>query len=149
MRKRNNVKQLGRTHAHRQAMLRNMATSLFEHERIVSTKVKIKTLQRLSEKLITRAKMIYKAQTDAEKLHHKREIFKVIKDRDIAAKLFDDIAQRNIERPGGYTRIVKMPRRQNDASEIAMIELVEFREKVLKKSRNELTKKNVSNKEKK
>ncbi len=130
MRKLNKVKQLGRTHAHRKAMLQNMITSLLKHERIVSTKAKIKVLQVYSEKMITRAKKISQAPQPEAALHHKREILKKIKDRDIAAKLFDDIAVRYQQRNGGYTRIINLPARKSDSSKMAMIELTEYREPV-------------------
>ena len=151
MRKLNGVKQLGRTHSHRKAMLANMATSFFQHEKIVTTRPKIKVLQGYVEKLITRAKKV-NSETSAEKmLHHKREIFRLIKDRDIAAKLYNDIAQRNSERAGGYTRIINLPRRVSDAAPMAMIELVEYREqeKKSKSSERNATKKATSKKDKK
>lgn len=128
MRKRNKVKQLGRTSSHRKAMMANMATSFFKHERIVSTRPKVKALQGYVEKLITRAKRVNKAEAVEAALHQKREIFRLIKDRDIAAKLYDDIAGRNAERNGGYTRIINLPRRTSDAAPMAMIELVEYQE---------------------
>ncbi len=102
MRHRNSVKQLGRTHAHRKAMFGNMVTSLFRHERIVTTKEKGKELKRISERLITRAKrnMDIPDKEENRKLHNKREVMKVIKDRDIIKKLFEDIAPRYKDRKG-------------------------------------------------
>lgn len=129
MRKLNKIKQLGRTASHRNAMFLNMATSFIKHERIISTKAKIKVLQKFTERLITRAKKVNNSSKPEEKLHHKREIFKVVKDRDMALKLYDDIAQRYENRSGGYTRIFLLPNRKSDASKMAMIELVELREK--------------------
>ena len=127
MRNRNSVKQLGKTHSHRNAMFGNMVTSLFEHERIVTTKQKGKELKRISERMITRAKRnIDLSDADAnKKLHNKREIMKVIKNRDILKKLFDDIAPRFKDRPGGYTRMYLLGRRPGDAAEMAIVELVE------------------------
>ncbi|MBN2077635.1 MAG: 50S ribosomal protein L17 [Spirochaetes bacterium] len=127
MRHRNSVKQLGRTHSHRKAMFANMVTSLFRHERIVTTRVKGKELKRISERLITRAKrnIAMKGADEAKKLHNKREVMKVIKDRDIVTKLFEDIAPRFMERKGGYTRMYLLGRRPGDAAEMSIVELVE------------------------
>lgn len=127
MRHRNNVRQLGRTHAHRKAMFVNMVTSLFEAERIVTTKVKGKELKRISERLITRAKrnLALPAEDAGGRLHNKREVMKVIKNRDIVKKLFDDIAQRFVKRNGGYTRMYLLGRRPGDAAEMAIVELVD------------------------
>ncbi|HNW28713.1 MAG TPA: 50S ribosomal protein L17 [Spirochaetota bacterium] len=129
MRHRNSVKQLGRTHAHRKAMFGNMVTSLFRHERIVTTREKGKELKRISERLITRAKrnMDIPEKEENKKLHNKREVMKVIKDRDIIKKLFEDIAPRYKDRKGGYTRIYLLGRRPGDAAEMSIIELVEKR----------------------
>jgi large subunit ribosomal protein L17 len=127
MRHMNSVKQLGKTASHRKAMFSNMVTSLFKEERIVTTKVKAKELKRISEKIITRAKRnLGLSDKDASiALHNKREVLKVIRDRDIIDKLFTDIAKRNLDRKGGYTRIYTIGRRPGDAAEKAIIELVE------------------------
>lgn len=125
MRHRNNVKQLGRTYSHRKAMFSNMVTSLFKHERIVTTKQKAKELKKLSEKLISRARKNLELTDEAKKLHNKREVMKVVKDRAIVKKLFEDIAPRNKDRNGGYTRILLLDNRPGDAAEKAIIELVE------------------------
>ena len=127
MRKRNSVKQLGRTHAHRKAMFNNMVTSFFIHERLVTTKEKSKELKKISEKLITRAKknLLISDEDIAKKVHNKREAMKYINDRNAVKKLFDEIAVRNKDRVGGYTRIYLLGRRPGDAAEMAMIELVE------------------------
>lgn len=126
MRHRNNVRQLGRTHAHRKAMYRNMATSFFQHERIVTTKEKAKELKRVVEKLITRAKKNLATDDKNIQLHNKREVMKVIGNRDVVDKLFTDIALRFKDRPGGYTRIMLLSeQRPGDAAEMAIIELVE------------------------
>lgn len=129
MRHRNSVKQLGRTHAHRKAMFSNMVTSLFRHERIVTTKEKGKELKRISERLITRAKknIDIPDKEENKKLHNKREVMKVIKDRDVLKKLFEDIAPRFKDRKGGYTRIYLLGKRAGDAAEMSIIELVEKR----------------------
>lgn len=134
MRNRNSVKQLGKTHSHRNAMFANMVTSLFEHERIVTTKQKGKELKRISEKMITRAKknLVLGVDEEAKKLHNKREVMKVIKDRDIIKKLFDDIAGRFKDRSGGYTRMYLLGQRPGDSAEMAIVELVERKAKVVK-----------------
>ncbi len=128
MRHKNSVKQLGRTFSHRKAMFNNMLVSLFQHERIETTKQKAKVLKRLSEKIITRAKknLLISDNDEAKKLHNKREVLKKIKNRDIVSKLFDDIAVRNKDRNGGYTRIFLLGnRRMGDNADMAIIELVE------------------------
>ncbi len=126
MRHKNSVRQLGRTSEHRKAMFSNMVTSLFLHERIVTTKTKAKELKRISEKLITRSKKnLLPDSNDAKKLHNKREVLKTVRDRDVMAKLFDDIAHRFKDRKGGYTRIYLLGNRAGDAAEMAIIELVE------------------------
>jgi len=117
---------LGRKASHRKALHRNMVTSLFRYERIKTTVSKAKEIRRTAEKMITRAK------TDS--VHNRRVIAKDIGDKAVLAKLFTDIAPRNAERPGGYTRILKMGRRHNDAAEMALLELVERMEEEKKKS---------------
>ncbi len=124
MRHRNNVKQLGRTHSHRKAMFNNMVTSLFEHERIVTTKQKGKELKKISERMITKAKSTIDNSDPHKVLHSKREVMKVVKDRDILAKLFDKIAPRFKDRNGGYTRMYLLGKRAGDNAEMAMVELV-------------------------
>ncbi|MBN2039502.1 MAG: 50S ribosomal protein L17 [Spirochaetes bacterium] len=127
MRHRNNVKQLGRTPSHRDAMFSNMLASFYLKESIVTTKQKAKELKKISEKLITRAiKNTELKDTDSgKKLHNKRIVLKVVKDEDAVKKLFDEIAPRFSSRKGGYTRIFLLGRRPGDAAEMAMIELVE------------------------
>ncbi len=141
MRHKNKVKQLGKTQSHRKAMFNNMVTSFFDNERIVTTKQKGKELKKISEKLITRAKnnLEYSDDQEGKKLHNKREVLKVVKNRDVMKKLFDDIAPRFKERNGGYTRMYLLGRRQGDAAEMAIVELVEKKEPV--KSTKEADKK--------
>jgi large subunit ribosomal protein L17 len=154
MRHRSGVKQLGRTHSHRKAMWSNMVTSLFEHERVVTTKQKGKELKKISEKLITRA--IRNLNIDdseaAKKLHNKREVMKMIKNRDIVKKLFDDIAPRFKARKGGYTRMYLLGHRNGDAADMSIVEFVERKIKIRdKKTESEAkkAKQKVDNKEKK
>jgi len=139
MRHKNNVKQLGKTSAHRKAMFGNIATSLFLHERIITTKQKGKELKRISEKLITRAKnnLSLGQEEGAKKLHNKREVMKFIKNRDVVKKLFENIAPRFKERPGGYTRLYLLGRRPGDAAEMAMVELVDFKKEVVAPKKDE------------
>ena len=110
--------------------MRNMVTSLFDHERIITTRARAKALRPYTEKLITRArKNLDPATTDHAKLHNKREIMKVVRDRDIVKKLFEDIAERFKERPGGYTRIIHLPERASDSAQMSIIELVERKDR--------------------
>ncbi|MCB1175596.1 MAG: 50S ribosomal protein L17 [Leptospiraceae bacterium] len=133
MRKRNGVAQLNKRKSHRDAMLRNMATSLFEHERIVTTRAKSKVLRSYAEKLITRAKQNLVSDAAPEnQLHNKREVMSVIRDRGIVVKLFEDIAPRYKEREGGYTRIIHLPARKSDSAPMSIIELVDRKEKIRK-----------------
>lgn len=149
MRKRNSVPQLNRTASHRKAMLRNMATSLFEHERVVTTRAKSKALRSYAEKLITRARRNLNTELKAEQsLHNKREIMKHIKNRDIVSKLLTDIAPRFKDRNGGYTRIIHLPERASDSSKMSIIELVDRKEKV-RKARPEKEKKKPDTKKSK
>jgi large subunit ribosomal protein L17 len=119
-------KRLGRDKEHREAMFANLIVSLFRNERIKTTVVKAKELRRRSERLITRAK--------DPTLHNKRIVLSRIKDRDAVAKLFDDIAPRYKNVPGGYTRIIRLGRRQGDGAELSYVELVETESGVKKKS---------------
>jgi large subunit ribosomal protein L17 len=97
-------------------VLRNLATSLFRHERIETTTAKAKELRPFAERLITLARR--------GDVHARRIAGRKIQDRDVLGKLFDDIAPRYAERPGGYTRILKVDRRKGDAAEMSLIELV-------------------------
>ena len=116
MRHRNKGRKLSRTHTHRKALLRNMATSLFRHERIETTTAKAKELRPVAERLITLARR--------GDVHARRLAGRKIQDREVLGKLFDDIAPRYAERPGGYTRILKLGTRKGDAAEMSLIELV-------------------------
>ena len=108
---------LGAGPAHERLLLANLATALFEHDRITTTEAKAKRLRPLAEKLITFAKR--------GELHHRRQVLKVIRDKDVVHKLFAEIGPRFAERPGGYTRIVKTVPRKGDNAPMAVIELVE------------------------
>lgn len=117
MRHRKKGRRLNRTAAHRKAMLRNMAIALFRHERIETTTVKAKELRPFAERIITLAKR--------GDLHARRLAARKIPDREILGKLFNDLGPRFAERPGGYTRVLKLGTRRGDAAEMALIELVE------------------------
>jgi large subunit ribosomal protein L17 len=134
MRKMNSTALLSKTASHRKAMFGNMAASLIMNERIVTTKQKAKVLRVFTERMVTRAKRnLILGETDsAKKVHNKRIILKDMKDRDALAKLFNDIALRNKDRNGGYTRIVLLGRRPGDAAEQAIIEFVEKKTKAKK-----------------
>ena len=112
---------LSRTGAHRKAMLRNLVTSLLEHGRIETTDAKAKELRRIADRMITLGKR--------GDLHARRQALSVIRNRETTAKLFDQLADRFRERPGGYTRVLKTRRRVGDAAPMSIVELVEAMEK--------------------
>ena len=109
-------RKLGRTSMHRTALLRNLSTELFRHERIKTTLMKAKELRPFAEKLITLSKR--------ETLHARRLVLRDIHDKDVVSKMFDTISSRFAQRPGGYTRIVKLGPRRGDNAEMALIELI-------------------------
>ena len=111
------VAKLGRTSPHRKAMLANMVTSLFENEIIRTTDVRAKELRRTAEHLITFAKR--------NDLHARRQALRVIADKKVVGKLFDELADRYRSRNGGYTRIVKVGPRRGDGALMSIIELVD------------------------
>jgi large subunit ribosomal protein L17 len=117
MRHRNSNRKLNRTSSHRQAMLRNMATSLLRHEIIKTTLPKAKELRRIAEPLITLGK-------DAT-LANRRLAFSRLRDRDIVGKLFNELGPRYSARPGGYLRILKCGFRNGDNAPMALVELVD------------------------
>ncbi len=116
MRHRSRNRQLSRTSEHRRALLSNMATSLFKHERIVTTVAKAKELRPMAEKLITLARR--------GDLHARRLVERRIRDKAVSSKLFKELGQRFAARPGGYTRIIKLGHRVGDGAETARIELL-------------------------
>ena len=118
MKHRRGFNPLGRMAAHRKALHRNMVTSLFRYERIRTTKAKALAIRQSAEKLITRAKV--------DTVHNRRIVSSRLYDEGIVAKLFTDIALRMKERPGGYTRILKLGERPGDASEVVILELVDY-----------------------
>ncbi len=114
------VAKLGRTSAHRKAMLSNMATSLILHKRIKTTVPKAKALRKYIEPLITRSK--------TDDTHSRRMVFRKLKNKEGVKELFDNIAQVIADRPGGYTRILRTGFRQGDNAEMCIIELVDYNE---------------------
>ncbi len=126
---RSSINKLGRNHAHRKALLKSQAKALFRYERIRTTIAKAKAARRLAEKLITRAKV--------DSVHNRRIAARAIDDGRILDKLFKDIAPRYAERPGGYTRILKMGRRFGDASEMVVLELLDRKERERKRKKKE------------
>ena len=117
MRHRKSGRKLNRTSSHRKAMMRNMVTSLLDHERIETTDAKAKELRRLTDRMITLGKR--------GDLHARRQALSVIRSKAVTAKLFDEIADRFRDRPGGYTRVIKVGNRSGDAAPVSIIELVE------------------------
>lgn len=120
MRHRKSGRKLNRTASHRKALLANLATSLFEHERIQTTTARAKELRPFAEKLITLARR--------GDLHARRKAAAVVKTDDALQKLFAEIAPRFADRPGGYTRIIHIGRRTGDNAPMSLIELVDAAE---------------------
>lgn len=114
------INHLGRTDSHRKAMLSNMATSLVRHKRITTTLAKAKALRTFVEPLITKSK------TDST--HSRRTVFSYLKDKEAVSILFREISEKVANRPGGYTRIIKLANRIGDNAEMAIIELVDYNE---------------------
>lgn len=123
MRHGNKVNALGRKSAHRKAMMANMASSLIEHKRIVTTLAKAKALRGFVEPLITKSKN--------DTTHSRRVVFSYLRSKEATAELFREVAPKVMDRPGGYTRIIKLGKRLGDNAETAMIELVDFNELLL------------------
>jgi len=117
------VNHLGRTSAHRKALLANLAISLILHKRIKTTLAKAKALRRYVEPLITRSK--------EDTTHSRRVVFSYLKDKRAVTELFREVAPKIANRPGGYTRILKLGFRKGDGAEMALIELVDFNEAML------------------
>ena len=120
---------LGRTADHRRAMLANMAISLIMHKRITTTLAKAKALKKYVEPLITRSK--------DDSTNSRRVVFSYLQNKEALKELFGPVAQKVGDRPGGYTRIIKLGSRQGDAADIAFIELVDFDENMLKSPKAE------------
>ncbi len=123
MRHNKKVNHLGRTSAHRKAMLSNMASSLILHKRIETTVAKAKALRKYVEPLITRAKV--------DSTHNRRIVFSYLENKYAVTELFREVAVKVGDRPGGYTRILKTRTRLGDAADMCIIELVDYNENML------------------
>lgn len=117
MRHRKQHGKLGRTSAHRKAMVRNQVTSLLDHGRIETTDAKAKVVRRVADRMITLGKR--------GTLHARRQALTVVRSKDVTSKLFGELAERYAERPGGYTRVLKVRERVGDAAPMSIVELVE------------------------
>lgn len=133
MRHGDKIKNLGRTASHRAALLSNLTCQLIEHKRIVTTLAKAKSLRVYAEPLITRSK------TDSTL--NRRVVFSYLQDKEAIKELFGVIGDKVANRPGGYTRIIKLAPRMGDAAEMAMIELVDFNELYTKEAKTKEAKK--------
>ncbi|MBP8790314.1 MAG: 50S ribosomal protein L17 [Breznakibacter sp.] len=122
---------LGRTSSHRKAMLANMASSLILHKRIKTTVAKAKALRIYVEPLITKTKNLT---TVEEKTHAQRVVFSYLQNKYAVKELFTEVGEKVANRPGGYTRILKLGNRLGDAAEICYIELVDYNENMLSAS---------------
>lgn len=117
------INHLGRKSADRKAMLANMASSLILHKRITTTNAKARALRTYVEPLITKSKV--------DSTHSRRVVFSYLESKEAVSELFRDIAPKIMDRPGGYTRILKLGNRLGDAAEMCIIELVDFNETML------------------
>jgi len=141
MRHLNSGRKLNRDSAHRKAMLRNMVTSLLEHERVQTTDAKAKELRRWAERMVTLGKR--------GTLHARRQAASFVRDKAVVKKLFDEIAPRFASRPGGYTRITKIGLRRGDAAPLSVIELTERGDRVLSEAEKKRERKRRAAAEKK
>jgi large subunit ribosomal protein L17 len=112
-----NARKLGRSSAPRVAMYRNLVSSLLEHEQVETTHAKARELKRLADQMITLGKR--------GDLHARRQAMRVVHGKDVAAKLFGELAERYASRPGGYTRVLRTRTRVGDAAEMSIVQLVE------------------------
>jgi large subunit ribosomal protein L17 len=133
MRHRNRTKKLGRTRSHRRATLRNLSMALVQHKQIKTTLVKAKVARSLIEKMITAAKQ--------DTVAARRHAFKWLQNHQLVKKLFEEIAPTFADRNGGYTRVIKLGRRQGDGAELAILQLVGFEPVVVEKTAEKKKKK--------
>jgi len=131
MRHGNKVNKLGRTSSHRRALMANLTISLIAHKRITTTLAKAKALRTYAEPIITKSKN--------DTMHSRRTVFAYLRDKDSIIELFSTIAEKVANRPGGYTRILKLGTRMGDNAEMAIIELVDFNEYTDKVGKKENT----------
>ena len=120
MRHGDKINNLGRTYKHRKALMSNLCCQLIQHKRIFTTLAKAKALRMYAEPMITRCK--------EDNMNNRRVVFSYLQDKEAIKELFGVISDKVADRPGGYTRIIKLPRRMGDAADMAMIELVDFNE---------------------
>lgn len=118
-------KRLGRSKDHRKALRRNLINALFEHERIKTTEAKARAIRAEAEKLITIAKRALASGDNSRQVHARRLLNSRLNNKAIVAKIFDELAPRYEDRPGGYTRTYKLGLRNGDAAKMALIELVD------------------------
>jgi large subunit ribosomal protein L17 len=139
---RHNVKgrKLNRTASHRAALLNSLTTSLLKHKRIRTTEAKAKEARTFVEKLITKAKK--------NDLHAKRQVMSQINDKDVVKELFGEIIPKIGERPGGYTRVIKLGNRVGDAAPMAILELVDYNDVANKKAEEQKEKRETKQKAK-
>jgi large subunit ribosomal protein L17 len=139
---RHNVKgrKLGRTASHRKATLNSLMTSLLKYKRIKTTLAKAKETRGFAEKLVTKARK--------GDLHAKKQVMEVIKDKEVVKELFSEIIPKIGERPGGYTRVVKLGHRMGDAAQMAILELVDYNEVVTARAEQQKEKREAKAKEK-
>jgi large subunit ribosomal protein L17 len=126
MRHRKSGRKLKRTASHRKATLIALCTALLKSKKIRTTVAKAKETRMVVEKLITRAKKALTAAGNAQNIHARRQVARYIKDRAVVKELFNEIAPKVAQRPGGYTRVVKLGQRAGDGAEVALIELVDY-----------------------
>ena len=126
MRHNKKIKRLGRTSAHRGAMLSNMTVSLIMHKRIFTTVPKAKALRKVVEPIITKSK--------EDTTHSRRIVFKTLQSKEALTELFQNVSQKVADRPGGYTRIIRTGHRLGDNAAMCFIELVDYNENMLKDS---------------
>ena len=129
MNHRSGFNRLGRNASHRRATLDALTLALFKYERVRTTLAKAREARRVAERLITRAR--------ADSVHNRRIAGRTLRDQRVLAKLFADIAPRFAQRPGGYTRILKLGQRFGDSSEMAILELVERKDRERKRKKKE------------
>lgn len=132
MRHGNKINHLGRKTAHRKALLMNLSIALIKHKRITTTLAKAKELRKHIEPLINKTKV--------DTTHNRRILFSYLQDKESINELFNVIAEKVADRPGGYTRIIKLGFRKGDAADIAMIELVDFNDVYVKEAKTDTTK---------
>jgi large subunit ribosomal protein L17 len=141
MRHRVRGRKLNRTESHRKALMQALAISLFKHKRIKTTLAKAKEARSFAETLITKARK--------NSLHSRRQVISSLQDKSAALELFGDILQKVGDRPGGYTRVVKLGTRKGDAADMAILELVDFNEVIRAKEEEKKEKKEVKKAKKK